>query len=316
MIECHICHIKLPDEEFKSHPYKIHKVKQEDYFLKFYNKRDLLTGERIPFKSISQYLSTDFVNKNNLRSWVKTNNKDTIREYCLRWLQKRKEKPEVRYAPCQTELKTLVFPTINYLDDLFNDDGGYYKVCENLGYFLRHDSLEKGVIMKPSFTYSPKIKLLTDTREHKPLLFSCATEVATLNWGDYALNFEELSGKVRIERKSLTDFIGTLSGAYDRFSREIERAEKDKGYLVVLIEEKFSNFLSFNYLPHISRRTKATPDFIGHRMRELCQKYDSLQFIFADGRREAAVLVMKILQLGSVVKKTDLQLAYDLGVLL
>ena len=40
-----------------------------------------------------------------------------------------------------------------------------------------------------------------------------------------------------IERKSITDFIGTMSGGYERFKREVERAREQDAKLIVLVEE-------------------------------------------------------------------------------
>lgn len=41
-------------------------------------------------------------------------------------------------------------------------------------------------------------------------------------------------------------------------------------------------------------------------------EYDNIQFLFVDGRKEAASAVIKIFELGELVKTTDLQLQYDL----
>ena len=315
MIKCVICNQEFEENSFAGHPYKQHKVTAENYFLKYYNKKDLFTNERIPFKNIHHYLSSDFINKNNFRCWIKANSKDAVREYCLNWLSKRKSLRNLRYAPSQVELKTLVFPNINYLDKLFENDGGYYKLCYELGYFLRHKKLDKNSVLPIKFEYSNNLKIIKDTRESKPLIFDKPNEIATLDWGDYALSREDLSCKTRIERKSLPDLIGTLSSGYDRFSREIERADKDKGYVVVLVEDSFDHFLTFNYLPYISKKIKATPEFISHRMRELCQYFDNLQFLCVEGRKEAARIVTRIFQLGEETRNIDLQLAYDLGLL-
>ncbi len=315
LIICKICSKKFEEEVFPKHPYKEHKITIADYFKKYYNKRDLFTAEPIDFKSIGQYFGTDFINKNNFRNWIKSKSIDTVKDYCINWLAARKEAKNLRYAPSQAELKTLIFPSINYLDDLFKNEGGYYKICDSLGYFNRHERIDKNTNLPRVFEYNHGIHIIKDTREGRPLIFSQKAEVGTLNWGDYALSKPELSGNLRIERKSLNDLIGTLSKSYDRFCREIERAEKDNGYIVILVEEKFSNLLSFNFLPHVSKRIRAQPEFINHRIRDILQKFDKIQLLCVDGRKEAARITARIFQLGNKARETDLQLAVDLGIL-
>ncbi len=311
MVKCRICNQEFSEDDFTGHPFKAHKIKLADYFTNFYKKKDLFSNEPLAFKSINQYLSSDFLNKNNLRSWVKIKSKDSVQDYCINWLRDRKELKQLKFAMTQAELKTLVFPSINYLDELFAASGGYYKICERLGYSIKHIKIDKTSILPCLFTYE-NLGIIKDTREGKPLIFSQASVTDTLSWGDYALSDESLSGRVRIERKSLSDAIGTLSGNYERFCREIEKAKKDDGYLVILIEEKFDNLLSFKYLPHISKKVRASVEFVTHRIRELCQSYDNIQFICVDGRREASRIIPRIFQLGSQARNIDLQLMLDL----
>ena len=64
-------------------------------------------------------------------------------------------------------------------------------------------------------------------------------------------------------------------------------------------------------MPHISKKIKATPEFIFHRVRNICQKYPHVQFLFVNGRKEASRVIERIFTSNCVHKKTDLQLAYD-----
>ena len=114
-----------------------------------------------------------------------------------------------------------------------------------------------------------------------------------------------------IERKGIGDFIGTLSGGYDRFTREIERAAEAEAQLIVLVEESLSNCMGFNYLPHVYKKTKVTPDYIFHNVRKLIQTYPHIQFLFVKGRVEASETIKKIFTCDCAYKKIDLQLAYD-----
>ena len=69
-----------------------------------------------------------------------------------------------------------------------------------------------------------------------------------------------------------------MSGGYSRFVNEIERAGESGVGLLVLVEEKFNNALSFKYLPHISKRIKATPEYIFHNVRELTHPTQTFNF--------------------------------------
>lgn len=73
--------------------------------------------------------------------------------------------------------------------------------------------------------------------------------------------------------------------------------------------------MSFKYLPHISKRIKATPEYIFHNVRELSQSYPNVQFLFVDGRKECSRVIQKVFLNGHLFSDVDLQLAYDLGYL-
>jgi len=102
---------------------------------------------------------------------------------------------------------------------------------------------------------------------------------------------------------------------YDRFCREIERAAEQDAYLIITVEDTLTNALSFPYLPHISKKIRATPEFIFHNVRKIIQKYPHVQFLFVKGRKESVRVSEKIFLSECLYKKIDLQLAYDQGVL-
>jgi len=138
----------------------------------------------------------------------------------------------------------------------------------------------------------------------------CKYEVGTLKIGDYALKNSELN--IFIDRKSLPDYIQTLSKGYERFQREIERAVKSDSYIIMQVESDINSALGFEYLPHI--HSKASSAFIFKRLRDLLTKYPNhFQVVFADGRIDAAKLVLKIFELGSEVKNIDLQYRLEKG---
>lgn len=84
--------------------------------------------------------------------------------------------------------------------------------------------------------------IIIDTREQKPFYFGALkirgvkeipTERGTLHTGDYTI--KGLETKFVIERKSVGDLCGTLTGGHERFLREMERI-KDFEMAYIIIE--------------------------------------------------------------------------------
>ena len=285
-------------------------LNKEKYYHTYYPKKDLLTGDTINFKTKEQYFNSDFNDKNNMKKWLKEQPLEKAQEYTKQLLAKRKEDKKLTYSPCQVELRTIMAPSIISYNKLFND---YYDVCSSIG-------LENKFIHPSNIIHQFKNKLnskdtiYVDTREQNWLKFNIPFEIKTLPYGDYTCSNDNCS--CFIERKSLSDFISTLSVSnLERFKNEITKAKKDNAYLVVIVEEKLSNALSFQYLPHISKKIKATPEFIFHNVRQLLQEFDNLQFVFVDGREEMKRCIESILASKCFYKKVDLQLAYDMKLL-
>ena len=54
-------------EDLHKHLRKL-KVRQEEYYTKYFPRKDLGTGEAIPFRSVDQYLSAEFLSKESFHS--------------------------------------------------------------------------------------------------------------------------------------------------------------------------------------------------------------------------------------------------------
>ena len=296
---------RIRDRELHKH-IRSHDLLLVDYYQRYTPRHDLLTGDLIKFKNKKQYLSDDFNGKPNMKKWLKSISEKEAKEYCSNILSERKEKKELVYSPSQVELRSILSPPIQFFDQLF---GSYYKHCSSLGYKNKYQQCNE-IIIGHEYT-KPEYKILVDTREQRPLKFKRNIEVRTLKYGDYGFSSPRATCNCYIERKALSDFIGTMSGGYERFINEIKRAEEDGAYLVVLVEEKFQNAVGFKFLPHISKKIKATPEFIFNRVRRIIQKYPHVQFLFVKGRVEASRVVEKIFMSGCAHEKIDLQLAYD-----
>ena len=312
MVNCNVCQKEFAgDRQLHAH-IKAHDMRVVEYYQSQFPRYDKYDEQIIKFKNKDQYLSSDFNSRTNLKKWLKSVTIPEAQAYCKEALLKRKEKKSLVYSPSQVEMRTVLMPPIHYYNEIFED---YYSLCEELGFTNKFQNCDN--IVYGSAYGDPECKIYIDTREKMPLKFKdTPTEIRTLKFGDYVFSDEDASCKCYIERKSVSDFIGTLSGGYDRFRREIDRAGEAGSYLVVLVEESLSNCMGFNFLPHVFKKgTKVTPEYVFHNVRTLIQDYPFVQFLFVKGRVEAADIVKKIFTSGCVFNKADLQLAYDTKVL-
>lgn len=308
VVICKECNLDFRDDESLHRHLKAHKIKTADYYLKHFHRKDLYSNEPILYKNKEQYFNTDFLSKTNLRLWLKGQGKEVAKEYCKNLLIKRINDKNLKFSPTQVELKSLLIPSVNYYENLFN---GYYKLCSELGLSLKFSSYP-GLVSFPSILNKVK-NIIIDSREQKRLNLNFPFEVNNLNFGDYSIDNPELNDMVFIERKSLPDFISTLGRGLERFTNEIERAQLNNAYLVILVEDTIEHAMSFNHLPYI--HAKIHPDCIFHNIREILQRYSNIQFIFSDGRREAARILKRILFEKGLAKNIDLELSYEIGML-
>lgn len=286
----------------KKHPYSVHKIKYADFIEKYSPRKDLFSGETIKWKSDDSYFLSDFNTRTNLRKYLSLIGKEAGIKYLSEYLNRRKIIKKIEFAPSEFEVMSLIFPSISYIENYYGE-GAFDKICDSAGLRPRYNYLDI-----PSFTKDISNKnFLCDTREQKMLQLP-NIEIRKLDFGDYGIE----GSNIFIERKSLNDFLGTMSAGYERFQKEIELAILNGGYIVVLIEEKYSNLQSFEYMPHI--RSKCDWTFISHRFRELVDKYPlAIQFLAVDGRKEAARVIQQIYKLEVNRLNVDLQFLYNKG---
>jgi hypothetical protein len=264
-------------------------------------------GKLIKFKNKKQYFSSDFNSRTNLKRWLKEAPEEDSKKYCIDLLKARKIAKNLVYAPTQVELRTLMLPPVHYYDLLFGD---YYQLCEKLKFKNKYRTA--GEFVTGAAYSKDDYKIYVDTREQLPLELDWPTELKGLKIGDYSLSDSDITCDCYIERKSLSDFISTLSVKhFDRFEREILRAKELDAYLVILVEDTLNNALSFRYLPYISKKIRVTPEFIFRNVRELIQKYPHIQFLFVKDREESSRIIKRIFFSNCYYRQVDLQLAYD-----
>lgn len=129
------------------------------------------------------------------------------------------------------------------------------------------------------------LHIVIDSRENTPWSWSPAdatTEIAGLSAGDYALaedtEMPKRKGQLRpvrfaVERKSLEDFLGTISTGWDRFQRELTRMEAFPARVIIVegdFEQVcFSEDREGNVIPPPHNHPQLTPAFVGRRIAEL-----------------------------------------------
>jgi len=98
----------------------------------------------------------------------------------------------------------------------------------------------------PAVSTLPPLHVLVDTREQTPWRFteSVTTEFCTLTEGDYSLR--GFSGRVRVERKSLADLVGSITVGRERFLAECQRLMAYEFRLLV-IEASIDDVECHNY---------------------------------------------------------------------
>ena len=99
--------------------------------------------------------------------------------------------------------------------------------------------------------------IICDSREQSAFEFdnpklykNAAVKVAGLKTGDYSI--EGMEHLAAVERKSMPDFLGSISTSRERFERELERSLELDAFMVV-IEEPFRNLGSKEYVSHMNR---------------------------------------------------------------
>jgi len=285
--------------------------KQERYYKEFYNKKDLYTGQDIEYKNPERYLATDFNTKINIRRFIKDKPVEA-KAWAINWLKKRKEEKGLVFAPTQVELRSLQCPSVKYYDSV----GGYDSICKELGFLIRFTGKYIGKKLPEDAV------IIQDTREQMPLKLLIKTKIEKLNVGDYGLDKPHDTGNY-IERKSLADFVGTLTSkkgkegseakfGFDRFRAELLRARESNSYLVMIVENDINDALGFKYLPQM-KFTRSSPDHVFKNLRDLLVEFTNFQALFVKGRKESADIMVKLLGIGNHIKNVDLQYAYENG---
>ena len=133
------------------------------------------------------------------------------------------------------------------------------------------------------------MRIVIDTREQQPWAFRrdmADTCRGTLKAGDYALDGDD---GFAVERKSLDDFVGTVSSGWDRFKRELVRmSEAQFPARVVIVEADWMDVIDRHY-----NHPEVSPHFVLLRLAELT--LDGVLVLWCSNRTAAAGLCWKLL---------------------
>lgn len=303
MIECKVCGQEFKSERSLHAHLKKHNLTVAEYYTQYYPKKDLLTGDPLPFKNKDQYFSKDFLTRARMHKWAASNkNQEEVKDYIIKKLKDRVEKKSMRFAPCHLDLELSELPSIDCYKHFF---GSYGNACQAAGISPCYSEPMVSSFFDEEEAYKD-LKVLIDTREQKPLSFE-NSDILKLDFGDYTASGDNYS-YTYIDRKSDTDFKSTLSVGFERFKREIERAREFDSFLYVVVEGTVSKINKNNlFAPH-----KANMAYIWHNTRLLIREYsDVCQILFSGGRKSSEKLIPRLLHFGKRLWKCDVQYYID-----
>jgi hypothetical protein len=301
---CKVCGVSFPSTAtLHKHISFREKIKIADYYLKFFPRFDLFSKEQIRFKDVEQYFSTYFVSRNNLVKWFEQNyNTLEAKELSKKIVNNRILSKDLKYLFSEVELRSIIAPSIVGLEKIHNQ-----KYEDIITFPLKKKFKYENIQLNP---INSNLEIVIDTREQQPFLFKkYNTNLAKLDVGDYTAA-EPLYSDIYIERKSREDFFGTFGQAdgVKRFEKELVRAQHYGFYLFIIVEKDINECLNY-FLSFSSNQYLVEYAFFN--MRNIMQKYDNCQFVFAQNKPNAENLCLQILSNQENSIKYDWQYLID-----
>jgi len=136
------------------------------------------------------------------------------------------------------------------------------------------------------------LAITIDTREQRPwswLPSEATVTVAGLRTGDYAITGDD---GFAIERKSLDDFLGTISSGWDRFTRELWRMSGWPARVVIVEASLSAVYWDIDGAGPTHRHNLITPQFVAKRIAELTMRNVSVLFAGDDERASRIALAI------------------------
>ena len=128
--QCQVCN-ELFDTEKGMHVHlKKHKIDLATYYTTYYPRKNLLTGDPLPFKNKDDYFSKDFSTRSQLIKWCKTEEEAIVKKYIIKKLQERVDSKKLKMGPNYLELKLAQLPDTETYKKFF---GSYSVACKKVG---------------------------------------------------------------------------------------------------------------------------------------------------------------------------------------
>lgn len=305
-VKCKICGAEFKSERSLHTHIKAHGILLSEYYITYYPRYNLYTGELIPFKNKEQYFNTFFSNSAELEKWAATADHEHAQQILLLMLKNRIISKSLQYAPNHLELKLLDLPEIKIYKEFF---GSYNEACRRLQVEPLLNKSIKSKFLKENKNLND-IKILIDTREQTPLKFN-NSQSHKLDFGDYTAAGNHYT-KTYIDRKSETDFKSTMTVGFERFRKELQRAKDFESFLYIVTESSIEKIIRNNsFGPH-----KSNLKFVWHQMRVLSHEFArNCQFIFSGGRKRSENLIPILLGAGEDIWHSDVQFYIDQRIL-
>lgn len=266
---------------------KAHRMSLEKYYTKHFQRVSLATGEPIVFKDPESYLVSCFNSDEEMRRWFANKEVSSYAKLklCQILLESYMSSRNLAHTPTEFELMTIPCPTARFIKE-----AGL--------------TLEKPPLFK--WEAAPKVELaesyFVDTREQKPFEMPNAV-VTKLDIGDYAAG-GRFFDNVFCDRKSVSDFIGTMSGGFERFEREVQRSVETDAFLYVIIEGSREDVRK-DCLQFASEKVYS---LVFNHARKLIRNYPNrIQFVLAGDRDKAENLTKHVLSAGKAGTQYDYQ---------
>jgi hypothetical protein len=282
---------------------KQHSMHLAEYYVKFFARRNLLTGELLPFKDVESYFHKDFTSRVQMNKWLRQAGEAKAKEYVQSNILKRVYDKKRDYLPFHLEMEHCFLPKLDIVRELF---GSYSNFADGCGIELMFNKpLVKGFF---SQGLPENLEIFIDTREQKPLHFNFKTKSHKLSFGDYAAAGDYYDYTF-VDRKSASDFCGTLSsGNLDRFKRELKLTEDMDSCMFIVVESTIQKIIAQQKF----FKRKATIDYLLKNLRDIMYEFPKrCQFIFTGTRKNSEFIIPRILYFGKELWETDLQYFID-----
>ena len=124
--KCKVCGEEFSSEKGVHLHLKKHKMDLATYYTTYYPRKNLLTGDPLPFKNKEEYFAKDFTTKAQLIKWCFKEDKEVVKPYVLKKLKQRIQEKNLKKGPNHLELKIAGLPDIDVYKHLF---GSYSEAC-------------------------------------------------------------------------------------------------------------------------------------------------------------------------------------------